>query len=106
MRRRDFLIAAVTVPMLARAVQARVLQRAKVADVTPTLLYLAGLPVAQDMDGAVLVDALDPAFVEQTPIRFIPSYEQPFDLGEKTEIVDADAMSEEEERLKALGYVE
>lgn len=87
-------------------VQARVLQGAKVADVTPTLLYLAGLPVAQDMDGDVLVQALEPAFVEKNPIRFVASYEKPFDLGEKAEIVDADAMTEEEERMKALGYVE
>jgi predicted AlkP superfamily phosphohydrolase/phosphomutase len=49
--------------------------RASVLDVAPTLLYLLGLPVARDMEGRVLTEILDPAFAEDNPVTFIPSYE-------------------------------
>jgi predicted AlkP superfamily phosphohydrolase/phosphomutase len=49
--------------------------RASVLDVTPTLLYLLGLPVARDMEGRVLTEILEPAFARQNPVTFIPSYE-------------------------------
>ena len=48
---------------------------ASVLDVAPTLLYLMGLPVARDMEGRVLTEILEPAFAEQNPVTFIPSYE-------------------------------
>jgi predicted AlkP superfamily phosphohydrolase/phosphomutase len=50
-------------------------QGASVLDVTPTLLYLLGLPVARDMEGRVLTEILEPAFARQHPVTFIPSYE-------------------------------
>jgi type I phosphodiesterase/nucleotide pyrophosphatase len=87
-------------------VRARVLARTKIADVAPTVLYLLGQPVAQDMDGTVVVDALDPDFLARHPIRYVPTYEKPFDLSEKAEIVDAEAMDQEDERMRALGYVQ
>jgi hypothetical protein len=48
---------------------------ASVLDVTPTLLYLMGLPVARDMEGRVLTEILEPVFARQNPVTFIPSYE-------------------------------
>ena len=51
------------------------LQEASVLDITPTLLALLGLPVAEDMDGRPLLDAFDPGFLEAHPIRYLPSYE-------------------------------
>ena len=48
---------------------------ASVLDVTPTLLYLLGLPVARDMDGRVLTEMLEPASARDHPVTFIPSYE-------------------------------
>ncbi len=50
-------------------------QDASVLDVAPTLLYLLGLPVARDMEGRVLTEILEPAFAQQHPVTFIPSYE-------------------------------
>jgi hypothetical protein len=38
---------------------------ARLQDVTPTLLYLEGKAVGADMDGQVLYDVVDPAFVEK-----------------------------------------
>jgi tetratricopeptide (TPR) repeat protein len=79
---------------------------ASVLDITPTLLCLLGEPVADDMDGRVLVDFLRPEFLRDHPIRTVPTFEgdesfdaEPLDL--------ADGMAEaEEERLRALGYLD
>lgn len=48
---------------------------ASVLDVTPTLLYLMGLPVGRDMEGRVLTEILEPNFARDHPVTFIPSYE-------------------------------
>jgi predicted AlkP superfamily phosphohydrolase/phosphomutase len=48
---------------------------ASVLDVTPTVLYLMGLPVARDMEGRVLTEMLDEEFTRTHPITYIPSYE-------------------------------
>jgi predicted AlkP superfamily phosphohydrolase/phosphomutase len=51
------------------------LRRASVLDVTPTILYLMGLPVARDMDGRVLTEIVDDDFARSHPVTFVPSYE-------------------------------
>jgi predicted AlkP superfamily phosphohydrolase/phosphomutase len=48
---------------------------ASVLDITPTVLYLMGLPVARDMEGRVLTEMLDEEFTRSHPITYIPSYE-------------------------------
>jgi hypothetical protein len=48
---------------------------ASILDVTPTLLYLMGLPVARDMGGRVLSEVLAEDFALAHPVSFIPSYE-------------------------------
>ena len=45
-----------------------------IVDVTPTVLYLLGLPVGRDMDGVARVDLLRSEFTADKPITFIPSY--------------------------------
>lgn len=52
-----------------------VLGRAHLVDLAPTLLYGLGLPVARDLDGTVLTQAFDPAFLARQPLSFVPSYE-------------------------------
>ena len=44
-------------------------------DIAPTVLYLLGLPVAEEMPGRVFLPALDPGFVGRHPVRTIASYE-------------------------------
>jgi hypothetical protein len=46
-----------------------------VVDVTPTILYLLGLPVGRDMDGYARTDLFVKAFTAERPITFIPSYD-------------------------------
>jgi predicted AlkP superfamily phosphohydrolase/phosphomutase len=48
---------------------------ASVLDVTPTILYLMGLPVARDMEGHVLTDVLDGSLARTYRVTYIPSYE-------------------------------
>jgi len=50
-------------------------RRASVLDIAPTLLYLAGLPVARDMEGRVLTEILEEDFARAHPVTFVPSYE-------------------------------
>ena len=46
-----------------------------VRDITPTILALFGLPVGEDMDGAVVEDAFLPSFLDAHPVKSVPSYE-------------------------------
>jgi predicted AlkP superfamily phosphohydrolase/phosphomutase len=48
--------------------------RGSLVDVTPTVLYFLGLPVARDMDGFARADLFTRAFTADRPIVFIPSY--------------------------------
>jgi len=41
------------------------------ADVVPTLCYLLDLPVAQYMEGRVILEAIDPAYLARTPLRVV-----------------------------------
>jgi predicted AlkP superfamily phosphohydrolase/phosphomutase len=50
------------------------LQGGSILDVTPTLLYLMGLPIARDMEGRVWTEILEDAVLRQSPVSFIPSY--------------------------------
>ena len=49
--------------------------RPTLVDVTPTVLYALGFPVANDMDGVVLTRAFDAGFLARRALSFVPSYE-------------------------------
>ncbi len=75
-----------------------------VADVTPTVLALMGLPVARDMSGRVLDEMIDPAFLARHPVRYVDSYEG---VIERPQV----EVSEEDDELRrsylrALGYTD
>ena len=75
-----------------------------VRDVTPTLL---AIPIGEDMDGRVLTDLLDPAFLAAHPIRRVSTHDTEAWLASRPKAVTA-APDEEKrrEQLRALGYVE
>jgi len=50
------------------------LRTARLADVTATVLYLLELPVARDMAGRVLLEAVTESRASEMPLRMIPSY--------------------------------
>ena len=75
-------------------------------DISPTVLYLAGLPVPDDAAGELLVEAIRPEFRERFPVTTIATYEdgpfrRPIEPGPEL----AAAGEEMLEKLRALGYV-
>jgi predicted AlkP superfamily phosphohydrolase/phosphomutase len=79
------------------------LNDAQIVDVAPTALHLAGLPVPEDMDGHVLLDALQPEYADPAAVRYGP----PAARGSAgpAEVMSAEEQSILEERLRGLGYV-
>ena len=78
---------------------------ATLLDVTPTILTLFGLPVGEDMDGRVLLQA----FEDRPLVDRIPSWEcEPGDCGMHSEELRTDAESSRAvlEQFVALGYIE
>ncbi len=49
----------------------------RVEDIAPTILTLYGLPVADDMDGSVVVEALTDRFLRTHPVTRTATYERP-----------------------------
>ncbi|NOZ77968.1 MAG: hypothetical protein GXP48_02065 [Acidobacteria bacterium] len=47
------------------------LEPSQLPDVAPTLCYLLGLPVAQYMNGRVILGAIEPSYLEATPLRVV-----------------------------------
>ncbi len=59
-------------------------QGASVVDITPTLLYLMGLPIGQDMEGNLLAAVLKESLSRTQPVTFISSYHN-FLIGPRRE---------------------
>jgi predicted AlkP superfamily phosphohydrolase/phosphomutase len=80
------------------------LKQINVTDLAPTILALAGLPVAKDMDGRIISEAFDSKYQATMEPKFIPSYgKRSIKSGEldKKRKVDKAII----EKLKALGYI-
>jgi Tfp pilus assembly protein PilF len=78
---------------------------ASVLDVTPTILALFGLPVARDMDGQPLAEALDPALLKERPVAWIDSYGGARSLGQEDGAIASGEDAEMIEKLRNLGYI-
>jgi predicted AlkP superfamily phosphohydrolase/phosphomutase len=78
------------------------LDAARIYDMMPTLLYLTGEAVPDDVDGRILTEMISAEHLEAHPIRFtIQSDHGPADEIELSEAENSDVI----ERLKSLGYV-
>lgn len=72
-------------------------------DVTPTLLYLGGLPAGKDMQGSVAEPIILPEILKQRPIAYIDSYDSVIKL--KAGGAERDELSEERRKAyKQSGY--
>ncbi len=87
-------------------VAARELGDVSVLDITPTILALLGLPVAEDMDGKVLTEAIDPSFLRAHPVGTVETYEDAEREGVDEEPIESPVDDEVRERLRSLGYIE
>lgn len=81
------------------------IEGAEVHDVTPTVLTLLGFPVAKDMAGRVLTEAIDDSFLRQHPIRTITSYETEPHRYVRPKLLSREVTADLEDRLRALGYI-
>lgn len=84
------------------------LKQCSVLDIVPTVLYILGLPVAEDMDGRILKDAFTAEFQKENPVQYIQSYEGSEnirDLSPNRQQSDKEVEKELLERLRSLGYI-
>jgi predicted AlkP superfamily phosphohydrolase/phosphomutase len=77
---------------------------AGILDITPTILYALGLPVARDMRGRVLTDAFEPDFLKNNPVKFIPTYETGEREAEEPIVSPVDDAVKD--KLRAVGYIQ
>jgi predicted AlkP superfamily phosphohydrolase/phosphomutase len=78
---------------------------ASVLDITPTVLALAGLPVARDMDGRPLTEMMSDGFVSEHPVVYIDTYEVAGESGGDESPVESPVDDEIKEMLRSLGYI-
>jgi predicted AlkP superfamily phosphohydrolase/phosphomutase len=85
--------------------KAKLIEGAHILDITPTILYLLGLPIAKDMEGKVLTQAIDTKFLESNPIKYIDTYEVEKKYNRK-EFISQPIDKKQLEKLKSLGYIQ
>lgn len=72
-------------------------------DIAPTLLYVLGLPVSEELSGRVLGDLLSPTFVAAHPVRTTPTFGRRSQPPARPGAVPLDDAALE--RLRSLGYI-
>lgn len=75
---------------------------ARIVDLAPTILYLVGAAVPSDMDGRVLTDILDSAYLQANPVRYESVQE---DFVQKEYGLSSSEEQEIRDRLRGLGYL-
>jgi predicted AlkP superfamily phosphohydrolase/phosphomutase len=75
---------------------------AGLVDVLPTLLRLLDVPIAQDLEGRVIADALDAGFLGSRPAASVATYGP---LDRAAEPGESDLDRNVLERLRSLGYI-
>ncbi|UCE75226.1 MAG: alkaline phosphatase family protein [Methanomassiliicoccales archaeon] len=79
---------------------------AKIIDLAPMILYLACIPIPEDMDGRVLTEIFDEEYLEQHQITFSP--QQPQGIAPHSQAdyeYSKDEAGKIEKRLSDLGYL-
>lgn len=77
------------------------LNAAAIEDVAPTILYLLGLPIAEDMDGSVITEMFEPRHIDANDRYVVSDYAQ----------IDREQTPRErkgedlEKKLRSLGYI-
>lgn len=77
-----------------------VIRGANLYDITPTLLYLYGRPVGRDMDGRILLEAMESRFVKKRSPSYIDSHDARF----RPDCLRSQEQEPDMERLHSLGY--
>ncbi|KPJ52939.1 hypothetical protein AMJ39_06420 [candidate division TA06 bacterium DG_24] len=80
------------------------MKKSDMTDVAPTLLYLAGVPIPEDMDGRVLTEAVSPEYLSRYPVERSRPDVAP-SAREDEQVFSEDEEAAVRKRLKGLGYV-
>jgi predicted AlkP superfamily phosphohydrolase/phosphomutase len=82
------------------------IENANIADIAPTIMYLMGLDIPEQMDGKVLLEVIEEEYLKQVPVRRLVdsgenslSQEPPHGFSK----VEADSVMD---RLRDLGYMD
>lgn len=80
--------------------------RLSVLDVAPLMMYLAGQPIPNDMEGQLQPALIDPDHLERDPPATIEAARAPRLPNEKGGAAGAGEDAETREKLRALGYIQ
>ena len=81
-----------------------IVKGAQIIDIAPTALYLMGIPIPEDMDGRVLTDIFDEAYLADHPVQWQRQSE--VEEGQLSDDAYSDAEADEvRRRLEELGYL-
>jgi predicted AlkP superfamily phosphohydrolase/phosphomutase len=87
--------------MKGRHVKTAALPPADIVQVTPTILYDLGLPLADDMDGQPMLDLFSESYVNQNAVQYIPALSTTATAHQLT----ADQQNSLHKQLESLGYL-
>lgn len=74
----------------------------KIIDMAPTILYALGLPIPEDMDGKVILDAFEDEYLKKNPVKFCQPTE--VEVGREEGVMNKEESDKVRESLRALGY--
>ncbi len=77
---------------------------ANIVDLAPTILYLLGLPVPEDMDGQILLEMIENSYRESNPVNYEIVKPQEVSIIPE-ELYSVEEKYRIEEHLKGLGYI-
>jgi predicted AlkP superfamily phosphohydrolase/phosphomutase len=83
-----------------------VIAGARIIDIAPTVLYLLGLPIPNDMDGRVLKEAFLPEYLNEEPVRYGGPGETRERKRSHFEGYDNSEAEKIAQRLRNLGYID
>lgn len=86
-----------------RIIKKKSIEEARILDITPTILYLMGVPVPKSMDGRVLTELFKKEYLKSNPIEYVKE-----DIKVKKTKLDVYSKEDQErieKRLKGLGYL-
>jgi len=84
----------------------RALKKASLMDIAPTVLHALGLPIPDDMDGEVLAELFEDAYIQAHPVRFAESESEAHAVPSDEKNYTEEEAEDVKERLRGLGYLE